>query len=145
MRKLALALIVLLQILAPSAFAADECSLCVGLAANESVPVLSLARVGIADLTTFAPAEPRTVSVVVEYSAADLAAVEEQTRTIIDWARAHGPFDSIGVSLPSADVTLTAYAIKRLSVSAQGQAVASRIVMPKTEGLPSDPPEGVGS
>ncbi|MFL6244400.1 MAG: hypothetical protein ACJ74H_00120 [Thermoanaerobaculia bacterium] len=145
MRKLALALAVLLQILALSAFAADECTLCVGLATNESVPVLSLARVGIADLPTFAPAEPRNVSVVVEYNAADLAAVEEQTKTIIDWARAHGPFDSLGISVPNADATLTAYAIKRLSVSAQGQAVASRIVMPKTANLPELFENGAGA
>ena len=131
MRKLALALAVLLQILALSAFAADACTLCVGLATNESAPVLTLARVGIADLPGFVPAEPRNVSLVIEYSAADLAAVEQQTATIIEWARAHGPFDSIGVSLPDANAELTAYAIKRLSVSAQGQGVASRIVWPK--------------
>lgn len=131
MRKLALALALLLQILALSAFAAGECSLCVGLLTNDSVPILSHARVQIADLATFAPAEPRNVSLVVEYSAADLAAVEEQTKTIIDWARTRGPFDSIGVSVPGADATLTAYAIKRLSTSAQGQGVASTIVLPK--------------
>lgn len=135
MRKLALALAVLLQILALSAFAADECTLCVGLAGNETAGVLSLARVNIADLPAFAPAEPKNVSLVVEYNAADLAAVEEQTKTIIDWARAHGPFDSLGITVPNADATLAAYAIKRLSVSAQGQAVTSRIVMPKTANL----------
>jgi hypothetical protein len=121
MRKLAFALVALLQILALTAFAADECTLCVGLATTEPAGVLTLARVGIADLATFAPAEPRNVSVVVEYTAADLAEVEQQTKTIIDWARAHGPFDSLGVSVPNADATLAAYAIKRLSVSAQGQ------------------------
>jgi hypothetical protein len=154
MRKLALAVVALLQILALSAIAADECTLCVGLVpspatavmpATPPAGVLSLARVGIADLATFAPAEPRTLSVVVEYSAADLAAVEEQTKTIIEWARAHGPFDSLGVSLPSADATLTAYAIKRLSVSAQGQAVTSRIVMPKTANLPELFENGAGA
>jgi hypothetical protein len=139
MRKLALALAVLLQFLALSAFAdptpAKECTFCVGLATSESPAVPTLARVSIADLATFAPTEPRNVSVVVEYNAADLAEVEQQTKTIIEWARAHGPFDSLGVSLPNADATLTAYAIKRLAVSAQGQAVTSRIVMPWTEKL----------
>ena len=37
--------------------------------------------------------------------------------------------------MPNADATLAAYAIKRLAVSAQGQAVASRIVMPRTDNL----------
>jgi hypothetical protein len=135
MRKLAFALVVLLQVLALSAFAADECTFCVGLATSEPAPVLTLARVGVADLATFAPADPKNVSVVVEYNAADLAVVEQQTKTIIDWARAHGPFDSIGVSVPNADATLAAYAVKRLAVSAQGQAVATRIVMPRTANL----------
>jgi hypothetical protein len=139
MRKLALALAVLLQILALAVSAQPtsekECTFCVGLVATEAPGVFTLARVPIADLATFAPAEPRNVSVIVEYGAADLAEVEQQTKTIIDWARAHGPFDSLGVSLPNADATLTAYAVKRLSVSAQGQAVASRIVMPRTENL----------
>jgi hypothetical protein len=139
MRKLALALAVLLQFPALAAFAAPEaakeCTFCVGLATSESPGGLTLARVSIADLATFAPAEPRNASVVVEYTAADLAAVEQQTKIIIDWAKAHGPFDSLGVSLPGADATLTAYAVKRLSVSAQGQAVASRIVMPRSGNL----------
>ena len=139
MRKLAFALAVLLQILALPGFAdptpARECTFCVGLATSESQPVLTLARVSIADLATFAPTEPKNVSVVIEYNAADLAEVEQQTKTIIDWARERGPFDSLGVSLPNADATLAAYAIKRLSVSAQGQAVTSRIVMPRTNNL----------
>jgi hypothetical protein len=135
MRKLAFALVLLLQILALSAVAAEECTFCVGLATTEAAPVLTLARVNVADLATFAPAEPRNVSLVVEYNAADLAEVETQTKAIIDWARAHGPFDSLGVSVPNADATLTAYAVKRLAVSAQGQAVASRIIMPRTANL----------
>jgi hypothetical protein len=139
MRKLAFALAVLLQFPALSAPAdansAKECTFCVGLATAESPGVFTLTRVAIADLATFAPAEPRNVSVVIEYDAADLAEVEQRTTTIIDWARAHGPFDSLGVSLPNANATLTAYAVKRLSVSAQGQAVTSRIVMPRTDNL----------
>ena len=143
MRKLALALVVSLQFLALAALAqapaadekAKECTFCVGLAATEAPGVFTLARVPIADLAAFAPAESKNVSVIVEYNAADLAEVEQQTKTIIDWAKAHGPFDSLGVSLPNADATLTAYAVKRLAVSAQGQAVASRIVMPRTANL----------
>jgi hypothetical protein len=134
MRKLALALVLLLQILALSALAAEnaagECTLCVGVAAPDATGVPSLARVNVADLAAFAPADPRNLTLVVEYPAASLDEVEQQTRTIIDWARAHGPFDSLGVTVPNADATLAAYAIKRLSVSAQGQAVATRIVTP---------------
>lgn len=140
MRKLAFALALLLQFPALSALAApeaaQECTFCVGMATSESTAgVPTLARVTLADLAAFAPAEPRKMSVIVEYSAADLAAVEEQTKTIIDWARAHGPFDSLGVSVPGADATLTSYAVKRLSVSAQGQAVTSRILLPRTDNL----------
>jgi hypothetical protein len=145
MRKLALALVLLLQISALSAFAADTCSLCVGLATNENAGVLTLARLDIADLSTFAPSEPRNVSLIVEYEAADLAAVEEQTKTIIDWARTHGPFDSLGVSVPNADATLGAYAIKRLAVSAQGQGVASSIVLPKRANLAELMESGAGA
>jgi hypothetical protein len=145
MRKLPLALALLLQILALPSFAAGECTFCVGIATAEPAGVLTLARVGIADLTTFAPTEPRNVSIVVEYTAADLAAVEQQTKTIIDWARAHGPFDSLGVSVPNADATLGAYAIKRLSVSAQGQGVTSRIVMPRTDNLDALFENGAGT
>jgi hypothetical protein len=130
MRKLAFALVLLLQILALSAFSAEECTLCVGVAAVDATGIPALARVNVADLATFAPAEPRNLTLVVEYPAASLDEVEQQTKTIIDWARAHGPFDSLGVTVPNADATLAAYAIKRLSVSAQGQAVATRIVTP---------------
>ncbi|HEV7765749.1 MAG TPA: hypothetical protein VGQ76_12155 [Thermoanaerobaculia bacterium] len=136
MRKLALALVVLLQISALPLFAAEECTLCVGLATSEpAASGFTLARVGIADLATFAPAEPRNVSLVVEYVAADLAEVEAHTKTIIDWAKTHGPLDSLGVNVTSSDPSLVAFAIKRLSTSAQGQGVATRILLPHSENL----------
>ncbi|HYC62758.1 MAG TPA: hypothetical protein VEK79_24665 [Thermoanaerobaculia bacterium] len=135
MKKLALAVVFLLQILALTASAAEECTFCVGVATAEAAGVYTFGRVGIADLATFIPAEPRNLSLVVEYTAADIAEVEQHTKTIIDWARTHGPFDSLGASVPNANATLAAYAIKRLSVSAQGQGVASRIVMPRADNL----------
>ena len=133
MRKFA-PLLVLLQVLVLSAAAAEapkECTLCVGLTGSEGADVPVLARVAIGELPAFAPARPSALTVLISYSvdAADsLQHIEQQTRTILDWARQHGPFDALGVSVSGTTPELTAYAIKRLAVSAQGLDVAKRIV-----------------
>lgn len=129
MRKLAVA-IVLLQILALPVLAAEKpCSLCTGIAGGDGSAVPSLVRLTEQDYPTYTAAEPRKVSVIVEYEARTLDEVESHTKQIIDWARSRGPFDSLGVSLRNADTELAAYAIKRLAVSAQGQGVANRILV----------------
>ncbi|HUP60139.1 MAG TPA: hypothetical protein VNA69_06950 [Thermoanaerobaculia bacterium] len=135
MRRLAFALI-LLQVSVLPLFGADapkECSLCAGVIAAEGAGVPTLWRLAEADLATWSPTRPGEIAVVVDYaidSAKDAPLqIEEHTKTIIDWARAHGPFDSLGVSITGADSTLTAYAIKRLAVSAQGLDVAKGIVV----------------
>lgn len=135
MRKfsVALLLLVLLQIPAHAA----ECTLCVGVSGAEGTNVLSLVRLDEASYPAFAPAQPANVSVLVSYEAADVQAVEDKTKLLIDWAAAHGPFDSLGVSVKSSDPTLVAYAIKRLAVSAQGQGVAKRILIARDEMLPA--------
>jgi hypothetical protein len=115
---------------------AADCTLCVGVTANEA-GVPSLLRLDEQSYPTFLPADPANASVLIEYEAADLAEVEEKTKLIIDWARARGPLDSLGISVRNADATLAAYAIKRLAVSAQGQGVAKRILVPQDAMLPA--------
>ena len=137
MRYVAVTLL-FLQILVLPAMAAEapkECTLCVGLVAPDGAGLPVLHRISETDLAGYAPQKPKEVTLIVEYTLGaggdPLAEVEQHTKSIIDWARAHGPFDSLGVSVANADPALTAYAIKRLAVSAQGLDVASRIVFSK--------------
>jgi hypothetical protein len=128
MRKLGLFLLVL-QIIALSAFAAaPDCSLCTGVAGHDGSAVPSLVRLTADEYPTYVAANPANVAVLIEYRAANLEEVEQQTRAIVDWARTRGPFDAIGISVPDADATLGSYAVKRLAVMAQGQGAASRII-----------------
>ena len=134
MRKLAFA-VVLLQFLALSALAATDCTLCVGVTGGDASVAPALVRLSESEYPAFVPTNPANLSVIVEYSAADLGEVEEHTKLILDWARTRGPFDSLGVSVTSSDPTLVAYGIKRLAVSAQGQGIAQRIIIPATDNL----------
>lgn len=136
MRKFSLAVLLLLTLLQIPAHAA-ECTLCVGIADNDGANVLSLVRLDESSFPTFVSPQPANVSVLISYDAADLQQVEDKTKVIIDWARSHGPFDSIGVSVKSSDPALVSYAIKRLSISAQGQGVAKRILIARDEMLPA--------
>ena len=160
MKKLSflLLLLSLLQIAVPSAAqtptaAQAACTLCVGVAGAESPGVPSLARVAEADLASFAPQQPSELTLIVEYTVNregdPLLDVEQHTKTILDWARAqaeaHGPLDGIGVAVKNADPTLAAYAIKRLAVSAQGEAVAKRIVLPRGENFAALFDSGAGT
>jgi len=135
MRRLAVALFALQFLVLPLA-AADtpkECTLCVGVVAADGAGVPTLWRVTESDLATYAPARPSDIALVVEYDVDagkdPLLQIEEHTKTIIDWARAHGPFDSLGVSVANVDPAQAAYAVKRLAVTAQGLDVAKRIVL----------------
>ncbi|HEX2121697.1 MAG TPA: hypothetical protein VHL59_08650, partial [Thermoanaerobaculia bacterium] len=58
-----------------------------------------------------------------------LLQIEEHTKTIIEWARTRGPFDALGVTVTGADPAQSAYALKRLAVSAQGLDVTRQIVV----------------
>jgi hypothetical protein len=128
MRKIALFLL-FLQFIALSAFAAaPDCSLCTGIAGHDGSAVPSLVRLTADEYPAYVAANPANVAILIEYRAANLEEVEQQTRAIIDWARTRGPFDAIGISVPNADATLAGYAAKRLSVMAQGQGVAQRII-----------------
>ena len=130
--------VLLLSILQFPAQAA-ECTLCVGLVAGDTgsdgAAVPTLTRLDEQTYPTFTPVQAANVSVLIEYEAADVTTVEEMTKQILDWARSRGPFDSIGVTVRNADATLGAYAIKRLAVSAQGEGIAKRIIVERTDGL----------
>jgi hypothetical protein len=142
MRKLALT-VLLLQILVLNVAAAEppkECTLCAGVLADVTAPPAAplpllvelredqLANAAVALVNV--PAETRKrMTVVVSYSvegAADpLLAAEEKTKTIVEWARANGPFDALGAGITGAEPALAGYAIKRLAVTAQGQNAAA--------------------
>jgi hypothetical protein len=135
MKKLAFALF-LLQIFVLPISAADapkECTLCVGVVAADGAGVPTLSRVAESDLGSYAPTHASDITLVVSYTLDSdkdaLLQVEEHTKSIIDWARSHGPFDALGVSLTTNDPAVAAYAVKRLAVTAQGLDVAKRIVV----------------
>jgi hypothetical protein len=135
MRKLAFVLFALQIFVLPlsAADAPKECTLCVGVVAADGAGIPTLTRVAETELAAWTPAHPADVALVVSYDIDAqkdaLLQVEEHTKTIIDWARAHGPFDAIGVSVANAEPAIAAYAVKRLAVAAQGLDVAKRIVI----------------
>ncbi|MBV9494909.1 MAG: hypothetical protein JOZ54_11735 [Acidobacteria bacterium] len=150
MRKLAVA-VALLQFLVLPLLAADappkECVLCVGAVSDltnlPSTPLPLLVRVAQDDLAARGAAfdalpleQRKRITLVVEYSvAADkdpLLDVEAHTNAIVEWAKQHGPFDALGVAAHTPDAATAAYAIKRLSVAAQGQNAAMRIALAPT-------------
>lgn len=135
MKTLALALF-LLQIFALPA-AAQECTLCVGTVGGDGSSVPTLVTLDREEYPTFVAVRPQNVSVIVEYHASSVEDVERRTRQIVDWARSRGPFDSLGVSLIDSDGALRAYAVKRLAVVAEGEEVASRVIVPQRADLPS--------
>jgi hypothetical protein len=137
-----------LSFFALSLFAADaakECSICVGavtdLTAIPATPVPQLATIreeGLAAagaaLDAMTPDARAHTAIVVGYrvdpTKDPLLDIETHTKAIIEWARAHGPLDAIGIAVEGTDAAQTTYAIKRLAVSAQGQNAAARIVLP---------------
>jgi len=145
--KRSLLLAVALCLSAFTSFAAEppkECTLCVGAAglpaAATPARVPLLVRTTQDDFATTAtsldaltPEQRRMVTLIVDYRLSPdreaLGEVEEHTKTIIEWARLHGPFDAIGVAIVDTDAATLGYAIKRLAVTAQGLNVASRVVV----------------
>jgi hypothetical protein len=128
-----------------TADAPKECALCAGAVSDlqvvPSTPVPLLVRLNQNDFAsagTALDAMPAAVrarmSVIISYAvdrATDpMGDVETHTQSIVEWARLHGPFESLGVSIENADPAVGGYAIKRLAVTAQGQNVASRIILP---------------
>ena len=140
-----------LQISILSVFAAstpNECTLCVGAAVAElpqvpsppsPIPLLLQIRQDdfatvSASIDALSPEQRKKLAVIVRYTVDRdkdaLLDVESHTRTIVDWARLHGPFELLGVGVDGADATLSGYAVKQLAVNAQGLNVATRIILP---------------
>src|SRR4029079_14182544 len=132
--------LVLLQVLCRSARGAEpkSCSFCAGVAAGAqppSAPVPALLEINLDELAAvdaLTPAQRAQTALLIRYALAEekdpLTSVEERTKTIIEWAKARGPFDAIGVHVQDADANTASYAIKRLAVMAQGLNVPSKIV-----------------
>lgn len=147
MKSFAIAMFALLTLM-PTLYAADaprECSLCAGAATDlKTVPATPVPLLAYLPLDGLEAAGPQidafpsaqrarmTVIVTAPLTGGNdpLAEVESRTRTIVDWARIHGPFDGLGIGVPGSDATTYGYAIKRLAVLAQGQNAAGRIVLP---------------
>lgn len=154
MKKIILAAMALqLSLLPVSAATPEHCSLCLGAVTDlkqaPAVTLPMLARLEESELAAassvvdaLTPEQRREISLVVTYhltpGADPLAEVEQHTKTIVEWARAHGPFDALGVDVDTREAATAAYALKRLSVTAQGQNAAARIALPVTslEALP---------
>jgi len=135
---------VALQISILSLFAAstpNECTLCVGAVAilqnapPSPLPLLlqiredDFATVG-ASLDPLTPEQRKKVAVLVEYTVTNdsLDEIERHTKSIVEWARLHGPFDAIGISPLSVKPDTAGFAIKRLAVTAQGLNAARAII-----------------
>ena len=143
-----IALLLALQVSVLSLAAAEppkECALCAGAVSDLQVapatPVPLLIRLKQDDFATagtpldsMPPPVRAKMTIVVSYAVDrerdPMAEVEAHTQAIIDWARQHGPFEALGIAVDNVDATVGGYAIKRLAVTAQGQNVASRIVLP---------------
>jgi len=149
MKKIVVVLLALQFSLLVSARAAQppqkECTICVGAVSDFAnippAPLPLLVRLRQDDLTAagtaidaLSPEQRRRTTILISYTVAaegdPLLGVEQQTRAIVEWARLHGPFEALGVVAGNANPATAGYAIKRLSVTAQGQNAASRIVVP---------------
>jgi hypothetical protein len=135
MRKflIGLAFLFVLQIPAQAA----ECTLCVGLTGSDGTTVPAFIRLDEQSYPTFVATQPANVSVIVDFEAKDVAEVEAKAKRVLDWARARGPFDGLGVHVRGVDASLVAYAIKRVSVAAQGENLAKRSIVLYSEMLPA--------
>jgi hypothetical protein len=163
MKRIALVTI-LLQIPVLALLAAEpakECSLCVGVVESVQAPAAvlpDLERASVDQLPQlagrvdqFTPDQRRQTTIIFTYSVDpshdQLLQVEEATKTIVDWAKTHGPFDALAVDVARLEPATAAYAIKRLSVAAQGLSASARFafVPPSLDVLPSFYDNGAGS
>ena len=97
-------------------------------AALPASPIPLLEEVTLDDaaaIDAMTPAQRAKTVVLIRYALDSgkepLASAEEKTKAIVEWARARGPFDAIGVRVDGADDATAAYAIKRLAVMARAK------------------------
>src|SRR5438445_1678128 len=137
-----------LQISVLSVFAAstpNECTVCVGAVADlqqvPPSPIPLLLQIRQDDFATISawidalsPEQRKKLALIVRYAVDrdkdPLLEVESHTKTIVEWARLHGPFELLGAAVDGADATLSGYAMKQLAVNAQGLNVATRVILP---------------
>ena len=139
-----LSAILIIALPALGADAPKDCTLCVGSVADLSAPPATLipllVEANINDLATtgqaidaLSPEQRKNTAVVIRYSLEEgkdpLLDVETKTATIVEWARLHGPVDSLAAVVQSTDPAVVSYAIKRLAVTAQGANATSRIAV----------------
>ena len=137
MRKISIGLFLLLLLQIPAQAQAVQCSLCVGVVGSDGSSVPAFTRLDEQSYPAFTPVNPSNVSVLIDYEAANVDEVEAKTKLILDWARSRGPFDGLGVNVRGVDANTAAYAIKRLAVAAQGENLARRSLVLRTDALPS--------
>jgi hypothetical protein len=137
MRKFSIGLFLLLLLQIPAQAQAVQCTLCVGVVGSDGSAVPALARLDEQSYPAFSATNPANVSVLIDYEAASVEEVEAKTKLILDWARSHGPFDGLGVNVRGVDANVASYAIKRLAVAAQGENLAKRSLVLRTDALPS--------
>jgi hypothetical protein len=137
MRKVLIGVAFLLLLQIPAQAQAAQCTLCVGVTGSDGSTVAAYTRLDEQSYPAFIPVNASNVSVVIDYEAANVDDVEAKTRLILEWARSRGPFDGLGVNVHGVDATTAAYAIKRLSVAAQGESLAKRTLVVRTDALPA--------
>src|SRR6266852_7518462 len=131
MRRIAIVLISL-QFLVLSSLAADapkECTLCVGAVADLTAPpsavvplVLQIQESDLATVAvdTLSPEQRKKLTLMVGYSVDRdkdaLLDVETHTKTIVEWARLHGPFEALGVLASGVASAVAGYAVNRVGV-----------------------------
>jgi len=145
MRKVIQGLFALQMLLLPVYGATEpaNCANCAGIVADVShapsltVPILvQTSRATLPSATSFlaglSAAQRASTTVVIELelevSSDPLIQVETDAREIVEWGRANGPFDAMGLKVDGGGPDVQAYAIKRLSVLTQGLGLAKRIV-----------------
>jgi hypothetical protein len=157
-------LLILLQFLVLPLLAAEparECTLCTGVIAPAQPPAAPLPDVEYASIDQLGQLAARVdaatpdarkqmllvFSYPIDPARDQLLQVEEATKTIIDWAKLHGPFDSLAIDVARLEPATAAYAIKRLSVASQGQNAAARFafVPPSLATLPQYFDNGAGA
>lgn len=80
-------------------------------------------------LHTFKPADRKRVSILVSVpEVTDAKSVDQVVTEVLSWSSQYGPLEAIGIELPSASVDVLAYAIKSMSVQAQGRNIADRTI-----------------
>ena len=153
MKMKVLALLVFHMIALPLSAAEREagCTLCIGAvlaapvttdqAVTSATAVPLMVRASDSDLTAASAlldslsveARRRVLLVLtVEMTDGGLTEAETRSRQIVDWAGAHGPVETIALDVRHNDLTIAAFMLKRIAVTAQGLNVASSFAIAAT-------------